>query len=90
MQISRMVHDWILQQIDFGRGGGGGGGGGGVGSNGRFFDGKVFNPYTPSNQKTPLSACYRSHETRKRGNMTNVSVKLNMHASNSIYFLLHC
>ena len=31
-----------------------------------FFDVKVFNPYAPSNQKTPLSACYRSHENEKK------------------------
>ena len=33
---------------------------GGVGSNGHL------NPYAPSNQKTPLSACYRSHENEKK------------------------
>ena len=38
-----------------------------------FFDVKVFNPYAPLNQKTPLSACYCSHE-----NETNASVKLKM------------
>ena len=55
-----MVHDW---QMDFG----------GVGSNidynlwfeRPFFDVKVFNPYAHSNQKTPLSACYHSHENEK-------------------------
>ena len=26
---------------------------------------KVFNPYAPSNQKTTLSACYRSQENVK-------------------------
>ena len=31
-----------------------------------FFDVKVFNPYAPSNQKTPLSVCYRSHENEKK------------------------
>ena len=31
-----------------------------------FFDVKVFNPYAPSNQKTPLSACYRSHEKQEK------------------------
>ena len=31
-----------------------------------FFDVKVFNPYAPSNQKTSLSACYRSHENEKK------------------------
>eukprot|EP00731_Ephydatia_muelleri_P030730 Em0022g244a len=31
-----------------------------------FFDVKFFNPYTPSNQKSPLSACYRSHENEKK------------------------
>ena len=29
-----------------------------------FFDVKVFNPYAPSNQKTP--ACYRSHANEKK------------------------
>ena len=31
-----------------------------------IFDVKVFNPYAPSNQKTPLSECYRSHENEKK------------------------
>ena len=31
-----------------------------------FFDVKVFNPYAPSNQKTSLSTCYRSHENEKK------------------------
>ena len=44
-----------LQQMDFE----------GVSSNGHFFEVKVFNPYVPSNQKTPLSACYCSHENEK-------------------------
>ena len=34
--------------------------------NGHFLNVKVFNPYAPSNQKTPLSACYRSHENEKK------------------------
>ena len=31
-----------------------------------YFDVKDFNPYAPSNQKTSLSACYRSHENEKK------------------------
>ena len=30
------------------------------------FDVKVFNPYAPSNQKTPFSACYRSDENEEK------------------------
>ena len=56
-RISRMVHDWILQQMDFAWG---------SRFEWAFFDVKVFNPYAPSNQKTPLSACYCSHENEKK------------------------
>ena len=42
-----------------------------------FFDVKVVNPYAPSNQTTPLSATI-AMKMRKRGNMTNASMKLNM------------
>ena len=31
-----------------------------------FFDVKVFNPYAPSNRRTQLSTCYRSHEASKK------------------------
>ena len=44
-----------------------------------FFNVKVFNPYAPSNQKSSLYLLATiAKKTRKRGNMTNVSVKLNM------------
>ena len=53
-----------------------------------FFDVKVFNPYAPSNQKTPLSLhATVAMKKRKRGNMTNASVKLNMPLSLHLFSL---
>ena len=31
-----------------------------------FFDVKVFNPYAPSNQRSSLPSCYRTHESIKK------------------------
>ena len=53
-----------------------------------FFDVKVFNPYAPSNQKTPLSACYRSHENEKKRKYYQ-RIREVEHASYSTYSLLH-
>ena len=55
-QISRMEHDLDIAADGFW----------GSRFERAFFDVKVFNPYAPSNQKTSLSACYRSHENEKK------------------------
>ena len=72
-----MVHNWTLQQRVFG----------GVDLNGHFLNVKVFNPYAPSNQKTPLSACYRSHEKRKYDQRIRGRTRLFYSSTHS---LLHC
>ena len=54
--ISRMVHNWILQQLAFR----------GVNLNGHFLMQRFLILTPSSNQKTLLSACYHSHENEKK------------------------